>query len=279
MKTLTFKAFWAAILGLVMLFAVPGCSDEGGISTTLSGGKADCPDCDPSGPNAFIQAGFSSRFYAAGDTFYVGWRYFDHNDMDKSLRLADERVTMSDFYLFKYDVVSVHERIVDRTRRQVATIRISQAFPSQVSEFAGASVLFANHQLTRHQYMLTFEMDDLLRPISETLYSKQFPNGRTVQSDLDSTLNGNSDLFPRIIPRIYKSQGTDALVQLPDELHQLAKTFVPAYENQVMRQFEFKDNGDIVFWRNGDLWPFFTRTKQGEGILLFQKLVNVPAGQ
>tara|TARA_B100000029_G_scaffold513469_1_gene613184 strand:+ start:1284 stop:2120 length:837 start_codon:yes stop_codon:yes gene_type:complete len=278
MKILNLKALGAAVLGLSMLFALPGCVDEGGTSS-LSGGKADCPDCDPSGPSAFIQAGLSSRFYATGDTFYVGWRYFDRNDMDKSLRLADERVTMSDFYLFKYEVVSVDERIIDRTRRQVATIRISQAFPSQTAGFASVSSLFANHALTRHQYRLTFEMDDLLRPISETLYSKQFPNGRTVQTDIDSSLNGNSDIFPRTIPRIYRSEGSDTMLQLPDELHQLTKTFFPSYEEQTVRQFKFKDNGDLVYWRDGDLWPFFTRTRQGEGVLLLQKLVGNSAGQ
>ena len=273
---------------LLMILAVTACgkSEEATPEGTdpdknasAAGGKLDCPDCDPEGANAFKQAGFTTRFYKTGDSWFVAWRYFQRNDMNKveQFKGADQmtqRIEITPMYLFRYDVLEVRKDQVGGVNREVATIQITQAADPDLDSFGQATEKLGQERLDAHEHMLVFEIDDLLRPISETLFSNLYPNGQVVFNDLESSLKTGSNLFPKTIPRIYAHQGSEGTPELAQELNDVAQQTYPDFAKQTYRHFSFDDTGDEVYWRDGDVWPFYVRTLEGEGVLIRQNLAN-----
>ncbi len=274
---------------LLLILAVAACGKSEGTTeettpeekTPVAGGKLDCPDCDPEGANAFKQAGFTTRFYKTGDSWFVAWRYFQKNDMNmreveqfKGVEQVDDRVEITPMYLFRYDVLEVRTDQVGGVNREVATIQITQAADPDFDSFGQAKQDIGQDRLDQHEHMLVFEMDDLLRPISETLYSNLYPNGQVTFNDLKSSLKTGSNLFPKTIPRVYATKGAEAPIALPAELDSVAQQVDQHYTKQTYKHYSFDDTGDQVYWRDGDVWPFYVRTSEGEGVLVRMNLAN-----
>jgi len=231
-------------------------------------GKGDCPDCDPGGGSAFQQTGMASRFYRPGDTFYVAFRFDHRSDMAMSApTLLTERKTASEVYLFRYRVLSVTKNVFDRVMREVAEIEVTQATPPSHAE------LFAPDRLDQHEPKLLFTLNDLLDPIEETLFNSEYPDGYDVEVNQKSSLNTGSSVYPHTIPRILVSGSGSGLPPVPPDLADILAVFAPTWDQRTFQKYEF-DNGDVVFWARGDLWPFYVRTSQGEGVLIQSDLAN-----
>jgi hypothetical protein len=273
---------------LLLIMAVAACGKSDGTTEEATGPqktksvadqKLDCPDCDPTGANAFKQAGFTTRFYKAGDSWFVAWRYFQRNDMNmvEQFKGADQetqRLEITPMYLFRYDVLDIRTDQVDGVNREIATIQITQAADPDLESFGQTKQELGQERLDSHEHMLVFEMDDLLRPISETMYSRLYPNGQVVFNDLKSSLKTGSNLFPKTIPRVYANKGAEGTPELPAELNNVAQQMDPNFTKQTYRHYSFDDTGDQVYWRDGDVWPFYVRTLEGEGVLIRQNLAN-----
>lgn len=262
---------WAAAL-----FAAACASSQGsGGGSPVPGGsepkitaKGDCPDCDPSGGSAFQQTGMAERFYRAGDTFYVAFR-FDHR-LDMAMTAPEislERKAASEVYLFRYRVLGVTKNVFDRVMREVAEIEVTQATPTEHAE------LFAPDRVDEHEPRLVFTLNDLLDPIEETIYNSEYPNGYTVEVNQKSSLNTGSSVYPHSIPRILVQGSGTGAPEVPPDLADILAVFHPTWTEREFQRYDF-DNGDVVYWAKGDLWPFFIRTSQGVGVLVRQDLAQ-----
>lgn len=259
------KTFFLAIL----LFAAAGCETSSKVTSTVLKAKGDCPDCDPHGGHAMLQAGISDRFYKAGDQFLVAFRFNHRGDMNmEAPDLYPDRKTASEIFLFQYAVKSVTKDIFENVMREVVEIEVTQAVPSGEN-----AELFSPVRLDQHEYKLTFTMNDLLDPLTETFYNTEYPNGNTVEVTQKSSLNTGSSLYPHTVPRALINGAKNAPPPpLPPDLEDIASYFVPDYKDRVYFKFDF-DNGDLVYWAKGSLWPFYVATAQGEGILVKETLV------
>ena len=111
-----------------------GANEEDGAAGLGPGAaKADCPDCDPAGPNAFVQAGLGDGFYQAGQSWQVAFRY-NHNPRPEMRGdvFLERDTTASEIYLFDYKVTETDKAIVGTTLRQTATVEIGLA-PSRTN--------------------------------------------------------------------------------------------------------------------------------------------------
>lgn len=231
-------------------------------------GKGDCPDCDPSGGSAFEQTGMAQRFYRAGDAFYVAFRFDHRSDMAREApELAPDRKAASEVYLFRYRVLGVTKNVFDRVMREVAEIEITQTTPPEHAE------LFAPDRVDEHEPKLVFTLNDLLDPIEETLFNSEYPDGYTVEVNQQSSLNTGSSVYPHTIPRILVQGSGSAAPEVPPDLADILAVFDPGWASRTFQRYDF-DNGDVVFWARGDLWPFFVRTAQGVGVLIRQDLAQ-----
>ncbi len=258
----------------VALFTAACASSQGPATPPSSGGepkvtaKGDCPDCDPSGGSAFQQTGMADRFYRPGDTFYVAFRFDHRSDMAMAApELATERKTASEVYLFRYRVLSVTKNVFDRVMREVAEIEVTQATPPEHAE------LFAPDRLDQHEPRLVFTLNDLLDPIEETIFNPEYPDGYTVEVNQKSSLNTGSSVYPHTIPRILVQGSGAAVPEVPPDLADILAVFDPGWQSRTFQRYDF-ENGDLVFWAKGDLWPFYIRTSQGVGVLVRQDLAQ-----
>jgi len=278
----------AVVVGAALLCA---CSAGGSGEETEDPGKkvakGDCPDCDPAGPSAFEQAGLGLRFYAPGDTWKVAYQFKQRNDMDReALKVQqlpedptelgmiqeDARVELSEVFLFAYSVGKVEKVIIDNVQRDVALVKVEQA------PFADSG-LYSQQRLDTHEYSLEFTLDDLLRPRSETFYNAEYPHGRTIEVDSESSLSGldqGSTLFPHTVPRILTQATASTAPVMTAELEKAADAVLPGWRAASYLKYTF-ENGDVVFWMNGQVWPFFVDGAQGYGLLVEQTLA--PAGR
>jgi hypothetical protein len=278
-----------SLLLAVGLLAMAGCGtsgDDAGEEQTKTGmvGKGDCPDCDPHGGSAFEQAQMGLRFYVAGDSWQMAYQFKVRNEMERkpvsAQQLSDDPTAtailneeagahVTDVYLFNYFVTKVDERILDNVKRQVAAIRVDQATPTANQE------LFAEERLEGPELALVFELDDLLRPVSETLFNAEYPHGKTIQVDKESSLSGldsGSSLFPHMVPRVLTVGADSSAPAMTPELEAAADALAPGWRGDTYRKFEFS-NGDVVFWAKGALWPFYMDSQQGYGLLAGQNLM------
>ncbi|MBM4353017.1 MAG: hypothetical protein FJ109_04360 [Deltaproteobacteria bacterium] len=272
---------------LVAALAFAACSASDGEKAQDPGkkvGKGDCPDCDPHGGSAFEQADMGLRFYVTGDTWQVAWQFKVRHDMARETLHADQlpddpgelpaiqeerQVSLSPVYLFGYAVGQVDKQVIDNVQREVAVIRVTQAPAARAD-------LFSQERLDRHEYALEFALDDLLRPMWETFYNQEYPNGKYIEVDSESSLSGldsGAGLFPHNVPRVL-TQGLDsAAPSMTFELEAAADAMVPGWRQATYRKFQFA-NGDVVYWAAGALWPFFVDCQTGYGLLVGQTLAE-----
>ncbi len=263
------RIWLAAIAALTLGFAAPGCGDDSKNTTTdpqVGAGKADCPDCDPSGPNAFKQANVADGFYAKGDTWQVAYRFNRVNLFEKREQLLfEDTILESEVYLFNYEVLSNDEDTFDNVKRELATIRVSQATPS------GANAdLFNAERLDTYEHKVEFMINDLLDPVEEVTFNRDYPNGKTIRLDAKSNLKTGASVFPRTIPRLLVNGGIDSPApELPADLRDVVDAMMPSWSSMTYLKYVF-DNGDTVYWaKEGDiLWPFYVETTRGAGVLV-----------
>ena len=277
------------VLLTVVLALSAGCSSDTDSAQEESGkktGKADCPDCDPSGGSAFAQAGFDIDFYRAGDNWAVAYQFKQRNEMAREgipaqqvgqqadhLPAIDEnrQVEISEPFLFKYEVTKVDNRVIDNIQRDVAKIRVIQTAAMDLA-------LFSTQRLDTHEFALEFDLDDLLRPVSETFFNREYPNGKTIPVDRESSLSSleaGSNLFPHIVPRVLVnvSQANSAAPAMTTELEAIADNMLPGWRTAKYAMYQFA-NGDVVYWAKGNPWPFYVECQQGYALLTEMNLAT-----
>ena len=276
------KGKWIGILLMVTAALFFGCSSGGGGEEVddpgKKVGKGDCPDCDPAGPSAFEQANLGLRFYLAGDAWQVAYQFKVRNDMAReNLKaqqlpadpaeweavLQDTRVSVSDPYLFDYEVLETNRAVIDNVQRDVAVINVSQGTPDDAG-------LFSFDRLDTHEYALRFELDDLLRPVRETFFNREYPHGKTIEVDKESSLSAlesGSNLFPHTVPRVLVAAPAGEVPVMTAELEAIADAKVPGWRNDSYMKYGFP-NGDVVYWATGKPWPFYVDSQQGYGLLI-----------
>lgn len=261
-----YRTIVIAGLALGLLACGETLSEPSAPTEPLSAAKADCPDCDPAGPNAFVQAGVGTGFYRAGQAWQVAYRY-NHRPMAEmrgDVFLGEDEVN-SEVYLFDYVVEDLGKTVTGNTLRETATIRVAQA------DLSGDHAdLFAPGRVDTHEYGVTFTMNDLLEPMSETVRSRRYPNGRRVELDGVSSLKTGASVFPRTVPRLLVSGSVAAPAPpLPEDLRDIADLMTPGWDEALYKKLVFS-NGDVVYWAaDGETyWPFYTRSRDGEGILV-----------
>lgn len=271
------------IFALATLWACS--SDDGGLKEEDPGktvAKGDCPDCDPAGPSAFEQANMGLRFYMPGDAWQVAYQFKIRNDMAREALRADQfpddptdfamiqedrQVTLSEVFLFDYEVLTLDKRNIDNVLRDVARIRVEQGLSN--------STQFSQDRLDTHEFALEFELDDLLRPLSETFFNREYPHGKRVEVDHVSSLSGlesGPGLYPHVVPRVLTAGAVAEAPAMTSELEAVANDLAPGWQDMSYRKYEFA-NGDLVYWAEGHLWPFYVDCKQGYGLLVGQTLV------
>ena len=277
------------VLGLV----ASGCGDtqqaSEGKETTAVAGKGDCPTCDEAGPGAMIQAGISDKFFAQGDQWQVAYQFNQRHDMamDTVLKVPEEELPAgygvqsgrdrSPLFLFQYGVNSVHRQIFEleeggSVEREVATIEVT---PGDVQK-SPFSELFVQESFTQMEQKLEFELNDLLDPVSETMFTREYPNGKRIPLSTKSRLKTGSSIFPHTVPRALLNPGytPGQSIELSPELTSAADAFDPKWRERVYLTYRFDDvgeaegRGDLVYWAQGFQWPFYVKTDQGAGVLL-----------
>jgi hypothetical protein len=295
------------LLGLMLILAISatGCGESTPPQEVDSGaptlaGKGDCPTCDEAGPGAMIQAGISDDFYAKGDSWLVAYQFTQRHDMamDTVLKVPEDEIPMnfgvqsgrdrSPLFLFKYGVNRVHRQIFEleeggSVQREVATI---QVLPGDVDNTPFGE-LFVQEPFTQLEEKLEFELNDLLDPVSETIFTKDYPNGKRIALSTKSRLKTGSSIFPHTVPRALVNPGyTPGInVELTPELASAADAFDPMWRERVYLTYRFNQvgeeegRGDLVYWAKGFRWPFYVQTDQGAGVLLRFKSAAPPQEQ
>ena len=249
---------------LIVALALGACGDSGTKTEgpTPVAGKSDCPDCDPAGPNAFVQTGVGQGFYSAGQTWQVAVRYNQTPLAEKNDVFLGEDQASSDVFLFEYTATAVSKGVFGGVTRDVVAIDIAQATPS--------SDLFTSERIDQFEKRVSFEMNDLLEPIRETTFSNDYPNGKTVALDSTESLHTGASLYPRTIPRLLVNGGVAAPApELPGDLADVADAAVPGWRTEAYLKYSFP-NGDVVYWAKDKnwLWPFFTQNAAAVTLLV-----------
>lgn len=270
-------------------------------STSSVAGKGDCPTCDAAGPAAMVQAGIADRFYARGDRWQVAYQFRERHDMamEMVLKVPEADLPMGSdvqsnrdtgpLFLFDYEAFALSRQVFpvpggSEVQREVVSIRVVPGNP----EITPFSDLFSSESVTQMETRLEFEMNDLLEPVSETIYTRSHPNGKRIRLAQKSRLQTGSSIFPHTIPRALVQPGytPGVAIELSPELEAAANAFVPDWRERVYLTYRFNNLGesvgqkDLVYWAEGDLWPFYVQTEDGAGILTrFQETSTVVAAQ
>lgn len=255
--------------GLTILTAIAmatACGDsenkDGGEPAPTTSTKSDCPDCDPAGPNAFVQTGVGNVFYTLGQSWDVAVRYNHTPLAEKDDVFLGEALVSSDVFLFRYTVADLRSAVFNNVLRDVVEVEIVQAVPS--------SALYSSERLDQHEHRVTFEMNDLLEPIRETTFSNDYPNGKEVELVGTESLTTGASLYPRTIPRLLVQGAVPAPAPaLPSDLADVADAEVPGWQSKSYLKYVF-DNGDVVYWARdeGWLWPFYTENANAATVLV-----------
>jgi hypothetical protein len=224
------------------------------------------------------------KFYAPGDSWSVAYQFKQRNDMAREaltveqmpedpseLQMVQEdlKVELTEPFLFSYSVGKVEKRVLEGVERQVATLRVTQAAVADPT-------FFSQQRADTHELALEFELDDLLRPVAETFFNAEYPHGKTVPVDKVSSLSGldsGSSLYPHVVPRLLTQAVEAAAPAMTPELEQVADGKLPGWRGNVYRKYQF-DNGDVVYWAAGQVWPFFVDSAQGYGLLVEHTLAT-----
>ena len=264
-----------SFLALTMVFCllvVPvGCSSNSSPTgseqgSTATSAKSDCPDCDPAGPNAFIQTNVGGTgFYATGDHWQVAFRY-NHSPVAemRDVFLGEDRA-LSDVFLFDYEVLAIERGVFNNVLREVATVEITQAALTGTH-----SGLFAPQRVDDFEFMVSFEMKDLREPVAEKVFNRRYPHGKRVRLDSKASLKTGGSIFPRTIPRLLVEGALDyPAPDLPADLEDVVDSMSPSWRDTAYKRFDF-ENGDVLYWaqERGQYWPFYVKTSQGEGVLV-----------
>jgi hypothetical protein len=264
----------------LMFVSVVGCGDTAPESISANdmrpigyAGKADCPNCDPNGPGAFEQAQISARWYAPGDEWQVAFQFRNRGVMTKTDFLRptkSDEWTKSGVFLFGYRVTEAFDADEYTYGRKAVEVEVDQVDPAQVR--IGKTSLdtlgyFETERVDRHEYKLTFRMNDLTDAIDVTYFNRSYPHGRTVRASNKYALALPSSIFPVNVPRLLVDQPWITAPVLPRDLEIIADAVDSGWRNRRFKKFEFA-NGDRVFWAEGDPWPFYIENGQGRGLLL-----------
>ncbi|MFT7622922.1 MAG: hypothetical protein ACI9WU_002097 [Myxococcota bacterium] len=269
------------ITSLALSLAFVGCAkDDGEVIDPASliggderpAGKADCPNCDETGPNAFIQAGLETRFYKGGDKWHVAFQFRNRGMMGKEDVLFADAETQSGIFLFEYEALRVRNDVFRTSdggdqRREVVEIAVTQVDPAKVG-LDGAGY-FESERLDRQQHKVHFTMNDLTDALEVTYFDRQYPNGHTVQAPRNSALSLTDSIFPVNVPRLLRGSASviGSEVHLPQDLEVIANSLDATWRDRSYKRFAF-ENGDIVYWAKGYLWPFYIENAQGRGLLI-----------
>lgn len=248
-----------------LALGVSACGDSGaktGDEPTPNAGKSDCPDCDPAGPNAFVQTGVGQGFYTAGQRWQVAVRYNHTPLAEKGEVFLGEDLAASDVFLFEYSVKGVQKAVFANVLRDVVEVEIRQATPT--------SDLYSAERIDQFEHRVAFEMNDLLEPIRETVWSNDYPHGKTIELDSTASLKTGASLYPRTIPRLLVNGGVASPApELPGDLADVADAAVPGWRSKAYLKYSF-DNGDVVYWAKDEnwLWPFYTSNASAVTLLV-----------
>jgi len=315
------QAMWKVCTVIAAMLIIVGCggtaSDDTASGNDGKVAKGDCPDCSETGPGAMIQAGISDRFYAVGDNWMVAYQYKLNSTMNKNTVLnvpemdlaLDDSVQAardtSEVFLYQYAVTDLTKGIFEtstgeKVQREVANIEVIPSNPVNAMSNPGDAneqSLWSAQAIGRFEHKLHFELNDLLDPVSETIFNRQYPNGRRIELDTKSRLNTGSSMIPHTVPRalVTPSYMNGTEIELSPQMEAIADKYVPNWRNRVYHRYTFTQAStvvstdtdgtlsvkmdveligepegyrDIVYWAPGELWPFYVRTDQGEGILI-----------
>lgn len=242
-----------------------------------AGYKADCIDCDPTGPNALTQLGLRGEFWKVNDRWQVAY-----------LMRSDTRVQMQDlplqaagpgtladagFVILDFKVQSRGTASIGGRERDTATLEITQG----QAQGSVSRLITAQNELAVNEVMERMELtlDDLLRPVSVTSYSGprgDFPNGLTVQLDPRQAVRSLDASFPYVVPNAYLHAEKRDLPVLPEALAAIAQATRPGYRDVQYYFFDMSGRGsdstEQVYWGVGDPWPFLVETPNAIGVLV-----------
>jgi len=268
MRTRLIAASAAIIIGGALAACGQGAGDGAGTPdpTGPPSAKADCPDCDPAGPNAFIQANVGAGFYQVGDTWLVAHRFVNRPEIEKhgDVFLGTDEVE-SEAFAFRYRVLALDREVFDQVVRDVVTIEITQDTPA-----GPGAALFSPERVDRVEHRVVFVMNDLLDPVRETVYSNDYPHGKSLELDSRASLTTGGSVFPRTVPRLLAAGGVpSAAPELPADLADIAESYDPAWGEATYVRYAF-DNGDVAYWSRdrGHYWPFYVVTQGTASVLV-----------
>ncbi len=278
---------------LVLALAVAGCSgesgggaapeDDKGVEAPVEvggkevarGDKADCLDCDLSGPHAFAQLRLGQRFWKVGDAWQVAWLLRADNRVQmQELQFQQPIKTEVGLTLLDFRVIELGSHTADGREHATATIRITQGQAT-----GSLSELLAGRQVQVDELTAQVDLviDEFLRPVSVTEYSGPrgaFPNGRTFRSDPRQAVRSLDTSFPYVVPNAYLGAARQSLPALPETLAPVAAAARPDYETGSYFFFDLQGRGlesaERVYWAPGDLWPFYVETPGAIGVLVSQ---------
>ena len=261
------KIIFTALLASALL---TGCNtaEETVDEPNRPAGKADCPNCDPSGSTAFVQAGLETRWYRPGDKWHVAFQFQNRNDVNKEdILLATQRDewTKSGVFLFQYEALTASEDEFNNQIRDIISIGVRQVDPAEVN-LDGAGY-FESERLDTHTHRVSFRMNDLTDALDITEYSRRYPNGRTTLAPSNAALSLNSNIFPVNVPRLLVGGADVTAPELPQDLRIIADSMDAGWAERTYKKYDFR-NGDVVYWAKGYLWPFFIENAQGRGLLI-----------
>ena len=263
------------ILTAALAIAVAGCAKEEdealptGEKEPGAAAKADCPNCDPAGPGAFEQAKLDTRWYQAGDTWHVAFQFRNHGEMSRTDFIKPTQKDAwirSEVYLFEYEAVRADRDVFGNQWRDIIEISVKQVTPSEAG-FMGADSYFGAERLDRQQYKIHFRMNDLTNALDVTYFNREYPHGRTVLAPTLAALTIADSVFPVNVPRLLVNAPDVIAPELPAALADLSAALGLGFENKTFKKFDF-DNGDVVLWEPGYLWPAYVENAQGRGLLL-----------
>lgn len=261
------------VAGLALVFA--GCAKDDAetadenVPAAGAAGKADCPNCDPAGAGAFEQAGLDARWYNAGDKWHVAFQFTNNGSASRTdfiLPTQNDAWTRSDLFLFEYEALRATEDVFQNQWRPVIEISVRQVEVAEAG-LGGAESFFGTQRVDTYQHKVHFRMNDLTDAIDVTYFGRDYPNGRTVAAPSKGALALGDSIFPVNVPRLLVGGADVVAPTLPQELANLADSLLPGWRDRTFKKYTF-DNGDVVYWEKGYLWPFYVENSQGRGLLL-----------
>lgn len=263
----------AAVAAAMVL--VIGCGGESAPSDPASGGdpakpvaKGDCPNCDPAGPGAFVQAELDTRWYVPGDKWHVAFQFRNRGMMSREdfLRPTQkDQWVYSGAFLFEYVAVAASSDEFGGQMRDIIEIEVTQVNPYDVG--LGEVGYFETERVDTHEHKVRFRMNDMTDALDVTYFGRQYPNGLTVAAPSKAALSLPTSLFPVNVPRLLVGGANVVAPELPDMMALIGDSLDSEWRTRSYKRYVFR-NGDVVYWAPGFLWPFYIENAQGRGLLI-----------